>query len=98
MATATIETDLKEVLAKIDSRLERMEIAQSELKESIIKIETTLQTQQPYVQKIPDLAEKVGELKNWKQIGLVIATAMISSIFSGVIGGTIGWLIKGSRG
>ena len=71
MATTTIETDLKEVLAKIDSRLERMETTQSELKESIIKIETTLQTQQPYVQKIPDLAEKVGELKNWKQIGLI---------------------------
>lgn len=69
MATTTIETDLKEVLAKIDNRLERIETTQSELKESIIKIETTLQIQQPYVQKIPDLAEKVGELKNWKQIG-----------------------------
>jgi DNA repair ATPase RecN len=69
MATTTIETDLKEVLAKIDNRLERIEITQSELKESIIKIETTLQIQQPYVQKIPDLAEKVGERKNWKQIG-----------------------------
>ncbi len=55
MATTTIETDLKEVLAKIDNRLER--------------IETTSQIQQPYVQKIPDLAEKVGEMKNWKQIG-----------------------------
>ena len=66
MATTTIETDLKEVLAKIGSRLERIEITQSELKENIIKIETTLQTQQPYVQKIPDLAEKVEELKKWK--------------------------------
>jgi prefoldin subunit 5 len=46
MATTTIETDLKEVLAKMDSRLERIEITQSELKESIIKIETTLQTLQ----------------------------------------------------
>ena len=69
MATTTIETDLKEVLANIDNRLERIETTQSELKESIIKIETTSQIQQPYVQKIPDLAEKVGELKNWKQIG-----------------------------
>ena len=69
MATTTIETYLKEVLAKIDNRLERIETTQSELKESIIKIETTSQIQQPYVQKIPDLAEKVGELKNWKQIG-----------------------------
>ena len=66
MATTTIETDLKEIIAKIDNRLERIEITQSELKESIIKIETTLQTQQPYFQKIPDLAEMLGELKNWK--------------------------------
>ena len=48
-------------------------------------------------QKIPDLAEKVGELKNWKQIGLVFITAAISSIFTGTIGGVIGWLIRGSR-
>lgn len=93
----TIETDLKEILTKIDSRLERMETSQSELKESIVKIETTLQNQQTYIQKIPDLAEKVGELKNWKQIGLVIATALISSVLSGTIGGTIGWLIRGSK-
>ena len=69
MATTTIETDSKELHAKIVMCLERMETTQSEPKESIIKIETTSQIQQPYVQKIPDLAEKVGELKNWKQIG-----------------------------
>ena len=47
-----------------------------------------LQTQQVYFQKVPDLVEKVGELKNWKQVGLIIVTAMISSIMSGMIGGT----------
>jgi uncharacterized membrane protein (UPF0136 family) len=49
------------------------------------------------LQKVPDLAEKVGELKNWKQIGLIIATAMISSILSSIIGGVIGYLIRGSK-
>lgn len=35
--------------------------------------------------KIPDLAEKVGELKYWRQIVIIILTATIS--------GFIGWLI-----
>ena len=39
----------------------------------------------------------MGELKNWKQVGLIIITAMVSSIMSGTIGGAIGWLIRGSR-
>ena len=38
---------------------------------------------------IADLAEKVGELKNWKQIAIVIFTA--------TVGGTIGWCIRGSK-
>lgn len=46
MATRTTETDSKELHAKIVRCLERMETTQSEPKESIIKIETTLQTLQ----------------------------------------------------
>jgi hypothetical protein len=30
--------------------------------------------------KTTDLAEKVGKLKNWKQIGVVVITALLSSI------------------
>ena len=30
--------------------------------------------------KTTDLVEKVGELKNWKQIGVVVITASLSSI------------------
>jgi chromosome segregation ATPase len=36
-------------------------------------------TVQSTAQKLPDLAEKVGELKNWKQIAIVIFTASVSS-------------------
>ncbi len=35
---------------------------------------------------IADLAEKVGELKNWKQIAIVIFTA--------TVGGAIGWFVR----
>jgi hypothetical protein len=39
--------------------------------------------------KLPDLAEKVGELKNWKQIAIVIFTASVS--------GSIAWFIRSGQ-
>lgn len=81
MATAT-DTDIKEIkdiLTNIQTQI-------VDLKLSVGKIEATLQTQSPSIQKIPDLAEKVGELKNWKQIGL--------TIFGGLIGAWITFLLK----
>jgi hypothetical protein len=81
MATAT-DTDIKEIkdiLTNIQTQI-------VDLKLSVGKIEATLQTQGPSIQKIPDLAEKVGELKNWKQIGLTIV--------GGLIGAWITFLLK----
>ena len=40
-------------------------------------------------QKLPDLAEKVGELKNWKQIAIVIFTASVS--------GVIAWFLRSCK-
>lgn len=40
-------------------------------------------------QKLPDLAEKVGELKNWKQIAIVIFTASVS--------GVIAWFLRSGK-
>jgi hypothetical protein len=74
MATAT-DTDIKEIkdiLTNIQTQI-------VDLKLSVGKIEATLQTQSPSIQKIPDLAEKVGELKNWKQIGLTIVGGLIGA-------------------
>ncbi len=106
MPTVT-ENDLKEIkdlitaqsaqIANIQSQFTDFQTQITDLKISVGKIEATLQTQQIYFQKVPDLVEKVGELKNWKQVGLIIITAMISSIMSGTMGGAIGWLIRGSR-
>jgi len=45
------------------------------------------------IQKIPDLAEKVGEFKNWKQVGILL----LASIFSGTIGSFIGWIARGFK-
>ena len=59
----------------------------SDLRASLGKVEGSLQNQQPFVQKIPDLAEKVGELKNWRQIVIIALTATISS--------AVTWAIRG---
>ncbi|AGF53540.1 unknown protein (plasmid) [Synechocystis sp. PCC 6803] len=66
------QAEMKGQLAGIDNRLIRLET----------KMETKLDTLEPSIQKIPDLAEKVGELKNWKQIGLTLGGAIIGGIIT----------------
>jgi predicted nucleic acid-binding Zn-ribbon protein len=92
MATVT-ENDLKEIkdlitaqsvqMANMQSQFMDFQTQITDLKVSVGKIEATLQTQQLYLEKVPDLVEKVGELKNWKQVGLIVVTAMINSVVSG---------------
>ena len=72
MSTAT-KSELKELkdlisdgFTKLEANQVRLEEKMSNLESRMSKIEGTLLGQQPYVQKIPDLAERVGELKNWK--------------------------------
>ncbi|GAC1447839.1 MAG: hypothetical protein NVSMB70_17310 [Chamaesiphon sp.] len=81
----------------IETRFASLEGGQQNLQLEMREVKTKLNTLEPSFNKIPDLAEKVGELKNWKQIGLVFVTAVISSIFSGTIGGVIGWLIRNGK-
>ncbi len=50
------------------------------LNETVKGINTRLDSQDKAIQKIPDLAEKVGELKNWKQIAIIVFTATVTSI------------------
>jgi DNA repair exonuclease SbcCD ATPase subunit len=59
----------------------------TEVKIVMAKIEGTIQSQAVLTQKIPDLIEKVGELKNWKPIAIVAITAFTSV--------TITWFIRG---
>ena len=69
----TGQADLKEQLTGIDKRL--------------AIVETRLEDWKPSIDKIPDLAEKVGELKNWRQFLIITVTAVFS--------GFIGWFIRG---
>ncbi|GBF81947.1 hypothetical protein [Aphanothece sacrum] len=98
----TVTYSIAEVLKRIEDKLDRMDekfegkldTLQKDVNqkldkqsEEITTIKATLQAQQPLIQKIPDLAEKVGELKNWRQIVIIAVTALIS--------GSITWVIRG---
>lgn len=85
--TYSLEEVLKRIEDKIDSNQKEINQKLDKQSEEITTIKATLQAQQPLIQKIPDLAEKVGELKNWRQIVIIAVTALIS--------GSITWVIRG---
>jgi hypothetical protein len=74
--------------AALEAGITTMQKEIGDLRVSVGKVEGILQNQQPFVQKIPDLAEKVGELKNWRQLVIIALTAAISSALT--------WVIRGS--
>ncbi len=82
-------TSIQKLEDKLDERINKLDDKIDKQSEEITTIKATLQTQQPLVQKIPDLTEKVGELKNWRQIVFVVATASVS--------GVIGWFLRGGN-
>ncbi|MDJ0688196.1 MAG: DUF1664 domain-containing protein [Xenococcaceae cyanobacterium MO_188.B32] len=67
--------DIKQELINIDKRL--------------VAIETRMDEQKSSIGKIPKLAEKVGELKNWRQIAIIIITGTVGTLF--------GWFVKSGR-
>ncbi len=88
MATVT-DRDLQELkdlitagFAKSEANQARLENRITDLDNRISKLEGTLQAQQPYIQKIPDMAEKIGELKNWKQIALTVGGGLIGAVIT----------------
>ncbi|GBF80426.1 hypothetical protein AsFPU1_1827 [Aphanothece sacrum FPU1] len=95
MSTVT-ENDLKRLEDLIINNQKIIEKGQGDLKEQLTSIdkrltviETRLEDWKPSIDKIPDLAEKVGELKNWRQIVIIALTALISS--------TLTWVIRGGN-
>ncbi|MDJ0661530.1 MAG: hypothetical protein QNJ42_18875 [Crocosphaera sp.] len=90
--TYTFEEVLKRIENKLDKQSEEIANLKTEIgtiKTEIATIKAKLEAQQPFIQKIPDLAEKVGELKNWRQILIITITATVS--------GVIGWFIRGGN-
>ena len=90
------ENDLKEIKDLIINNHKVLEKGQAYLKEQLTGIdkwlsivETRLEDWKPAIDKIPDLAEKVGKLKNWRQFVIITVTASISDI--------IGWILRGEN-
>lgn len=86
-----LTTDLNQVLVQINEKLDKIDdirVELAEIKGQIGTIDARLKNLETAGAKIPDLAEKVGELKNWKQIGLTLSGA--------IIGGFITYLVRTS--
>jgi hypothetical protein len=66
-----------------------MKVLGQELKGEIKVIDNRAINLETTAQKLPDLAEKVGELKNWKQLAIVIFTASVS--------GAIAWFLRSGQ-
>jgi hypothetical protein len=80
--------DIKELKDLIQGLDKKVELGFSDLKGDVKTINARLSNLEATSAKLPDLAEKVGELKNWKQIAIVFFTALIS--------GSIAWFVHGS--
>jgi hypothetical protein len=94
--TQVTDTDLKDIKTAIDNLTnsfmglrEETRVGFARLEGKIDNIDTRLSILESTATKLPDLAEKVEELKNWKQIAIVI--------FTGSVSGAIAWFVRGSQ-
>lgn len=75
---------------KISEQIKNIEIGQARIEEKLVcevkRLDDRLNTFGESLKTIPNLAEKVGEMKNWRQIALVF--------IGGVIGGIMTWIFK----
>ena len=86
-------SNLENRMSHLETRISNLETDTSNLKTSFTAFETVqaemtgkLTSVASYSQKIPDLAERVGELKNWKQIGLTLSGALIGGLVTYLAG------------
>jgi hypothetical protein len=84
-ATDTDIQQLKDLIAAGNAATQKqigdltleMRLGFADMRGELKTIDVRLKNLESNSQKIPDLAEKVGELKNWKQIAIVIFTATV---------------------
>lgn len=61
-------------LIKIDEKITDLRINQAE-------VQTRFNDWKPSMDKTADLSEKIGELRNWKRIAIVLFRGFIASVF-----------------
>jgi hypothetical protein len=74
---AMTESDLENLKNLIRDRFDELEKGQIEIKGQIAVIDARLKSLETSSQKIPDLAEKIGELKHWNQIAWLLGGALL---------------------
>jgi chromosome segregation ATPase len=84
---AKLEGKIDNVEAKLTGRIDNVE---AKLEGKIDTANARLTNLETNTKNITDLAEKLGELKNWKQIAFYLFTAVVS----GAIGGVVGWFVR----
>ena len=89
MDNPKIEVDIAEILREIKGELKTTNDRLNSIDTRLVAIETRIDEQKSSIGKIPDLAEKVGELKNWRQIAIIIITGTVGTLF--------GWFVKSGR-
>ena len=87
--TQSTEQEIIKRLEKISENISEIKTDVAVIKANQQNMKEQLSMQQNAINKIPDLAEKVGELKNWRQIAIIIIAGTISSVFT--------WFLKGGR-
>ena len=94
--TASIDSQIKELIGKLDQKLDKLddrlknlEIGQAKIEGKFDALDGRIKQVESSMQKIPDLAEKVGELKNWRQIALIVITGTVGTLF--------GWVVRSGR-
>ena len=76
-----IDEKFAQVNEKMNKGFEDVNKQIAEVRVSQAEIKTRLNDWKPSIDKTADLSEKVGELKNWKQIGIILITGLITSLF-----------------
>jgi len=77
-----LEQKLEQGLEKISDNLDKNSAEIVDVKIAVAKVDASLSEWRPSIQKIPDLAEKIGESKNWRQFVIIAITAIVT------------WLVK----
>lgn len=74
--------DLKQELAEVKGEIKQLNTKVESVDKRLVAVETKVDSTEKRLStlegKLPDISEKFGELKNWRQIALLIIAAVIS--------------------
>ncbi len=84
-----LEKQITQVENKLEKQITKLEGDIKTLHAEVKGIDKRLSNVESSVTKIPEITEKFGELKNWRQTAFVI--------IAGVVSAFLGWIARGGR-